>query len=108
MASALSLPPTSLRFGCLPRIDRSEPKIKSPFKEYPEVGVRMGGCLRTGPGLCVLAAGEALCVLHLPRGRPLECRAQAVEFGVAIGDYSGVVRVPRRILPTPASRAADP
>jgi hypothetical protein len=29
---------------------------------------------------------------------------QAVEFGVEIGEYHGVVRVPRRVLRTPVAR----
>jgi hypothetical protein len=32
---------------------------------------------------------------------------QAVEFGVEIGEYQGVVRVARRVFPTPVAGAAD-
>jgi len=31
-----------------------------------------------------------------------------VEFGVGIGEYRGVVRVPRRVFTTPTSSATDP
>jgi len=33
---------------------------------------------------------------------------QAVESEVEIGEYSGVVRVPRRVFPTPITGAAHP
>jgi hypothetical protein len=33
---------------------------------------------------------------------------QAVEFGVEVGEYRGVVRVPRRGVPTSVAGAADP
>jgi hypothetical protein len=38
-------------------------------------------------------AGLSRDVLHLPRGRPLECRS-----GVEIGEYRGVGWVPRRVF----------
>ena len=31
-----------------------------------------------------------------------------MEFGVGIGEYRGVVRVPRRVFTTPTSSATDP
>jgi hypothetical protein len=37
-------------------------------------------------------------VLHLPRGCPLECRAAGRGVRGEIGEYRGVVRVPRRVF----------
>jgi hypothetical protein len=33
---------------------------------------------------------------------------QAVEFGVEIAEYHGVVRVPRRVFPTPIAGKSHP
>src|SRR5438270_9767524 len=35
---------------------------------------------------------------HLSRERRMDAERQAVEFGVEIGEYHGVVRVPRRVF----------
>jgi hypothetical protein len=37
-------------------------------------------------------------VLHLPEDARWNAERQAVEFGVQIGEYHGVVRVPRRVF----------
>jgi hypothetical protein len=56
------------------------------------------GTFREHNGETPSAVGGAH-VLHISRERPLGCRAaQAVEFGVEIGEYQGVVRVPRRVF----------
>jgi hypothetical protein len=51
--------------------------------------------IENSPGETAL---EARHVLYLPRGRPVEYGGQAVEFGVEIEEYRGVVRVPRRVF----------
>ena len=38
-------------------------------------------------------------VLHLPEDARWNTEPQAVEFGVEIGEYHSVVRVPRRVFP---------
>jgi hypothetical protein len=43
-------------------------------------------------------AGRASTGVSPPRECPLECRAALLEFGVEIGEYRGVVRVPRRVF----------
>jgi hypothetical protein len=39
-----------------------------------------------------------LYVLHVSRRRALECRTAGGQFGVEIGEYHGIVRVPRRVF----------
>jgi hypothetical protein len=47
-------------------------------------------------------------VLRLSRGRPLESERQAVEFGVEIGEYRGVVPMPRRVFQRLSPDTANP
>jgi Protein of unknown function (DUF1488) len=43
-----------------------------------------------------------------PENAHWNAERQAVEFGVEIGEYHGVVRVPRRVFQTPTPGAAYP